>query len=112
MRRAVDAPPALPGWQLPDGDVAVLVESLAVEASRLAAVRLRLLAEAEERRVGTGSGFITTGAWLTARTPCRLREAGSTVALATALTVPWPRRRRRCRPARSPRRTRRWSTAR
>ncbi len=86
VRDAVDAVLGVPAWQLPAGDVAALVEGLAVEASRLAAAQLRLLAEAEERRVGTGSGFITTGAWLTARTRCRLREAGSTVALATALT--------------------------
>ena len=86
VRGAVDAALAVPAWQLPADDVAALVEGLAVEASRLAAARLRLLAEAEERRVGAGGGFITTGAWLTARTRCRLREAGSTVALATALT--------------------------
>jgi len=83
---AVDAALGLGTWQLGSTDVAELTAGLARQEARLAAARLRLLAEADQQRVGTGSGFLTTGAWYSAATRSRAREAGPVVELATALT--------------------------
>ncbi len=83
---AVDAALAVEAWRLGCGDAAELVVGLAQQEARLSAARLRVLAEAADRRVGAGSGFVTTGSWYSAATRCRVREAGPAVELATALT--------------------------
>ena len=84
VRGAVDAALGVATWQLPASDVAALVEGLATEAARLGAARLRVLAEAQERRVAGDVGVSTAG-WYAQVTHCRGREAVPTVELAVAL---------------------------
>ena len=75
-------------WQVPDADVRGAVVELERQAARLEAARLRLLAEADARRIGAVVGAACTADWLVAETGTRRERAGERVALAGALNGP------------------------
>ena len=74
-------------WRVPDAEVRAAVVELERQASRLEAARLRLLAEADARRVGQVTGAASTADWLVAETGVRREKAGERVALACALNA-------------------------
>jgi len=88
LSAAVDALLAAPWWQCSDGAVQARVVELERQAARLEAARLRLLAEAHERRAGDGPGAVSTAAWLAAEAGMRPERAAERVALAEALGGP------------------------
>ena len=72
-------------WQCSDAEVRGAVVELERQTARLEAARLRLLAEADARRVGQVVGAASTADWLAAETGTRREKAGERVALAAAL---------------------------
>ncbi|WP_158674350.1 DUF222 domain-containing protein, partial [Pseudokineococcus lusitanus] len=85
LTAAVDALLAAPLWQTSDAGVREAVVELERQAARLEAVRLRVLAAADERRVGTVAGAPSTADWLVGATTTRAEHARRRVDLAVAL---------------------------
>ncbi|MGH3648105.1 MAG: hypothetical protein ACRDTM_13145, partial [Micromonosporaceae bacterium] len=56
--------PDAPLWSLSDADVAGLVEVAARAEAQLAAVKLRLVAEADRRELAARAAAASTQAWL------------------------------------------------
>ncbi len=71
-------------WSLSDADLGRLFDRLAAVESRLAAVKLAAVAEADGRNIGV-SGATSTAGWLRARVRMHPGEARRTVALAKAV---------------------------
>ncbi|MEJ5944559.1 DUF222 domain-containing protein [Pseudokineococcus basanitobsidens] len=82
---AVDALLAAEVWRCTDAGVREAVVALERQAARLDAVRLRLLAAADERSVGRTGGAPSTADWLVGATTTRAEHARKRVDLAVAL---------------------------
>lgn len=67
------------------GEGPLAIDAVDRAIRRLQSVRLRLVAEADRRRVGEDAGMASTGAWLAARTRTTGASAAADVQLAVAL---------------------------
>ncbi|WP_298989263.1 HNH endonuclease signature motif containing protein [uncultured Pseudokineococcus sp.] len=85
LTATLDALLAAETWRCTDDEVRAAVVDLERQASRLDAVRLRLLSTAEERRVGRAAGAPSTADWLVGATTTRAEHARRRVDLAVAL---------------------------
>ncbi|MEJ5946103.1 DUF222 domain-containing protein [Pseudokineococcus basanitobsidens] len=75
-------------WRCTDAGVRDAVVALERQAARLDAVRLRLLAAADDRSVGRATGAPSTADWLVGATTTRAEHARRRVDLALALQGP------------------------
>lgn len=88
LRAVVDDLLVEPWWQRTGAGLREDAAELERQVARLDAARLRLLAEADARRVGTAAGAPSTAAWLSAEARLRPQRAAERVALAGALAGP------------------------
>ncbi|MGH3738368.1 MAG: DUF222 domain-containing protein, partial [Micromonosporaceae bacterium] len=85
VRAAVDSTVDASLWSLPDTEIAELLQEIACEEARLAALRLWVVGEAHGRDLAGRSGAPSTKMWLRSHLPITPGEAAGQVRLATTL---------------------------
>jgi hypothetical protein len=85
LTNRLDSLASTPLWSMSPEDKREALQALAQGESQLAALRLRLLADAEQTQATVESGAATAGDWLAVETRQTRREARSDLNLASAL---------------------------